>query len=392
MEYIESSTNRILSNGISNNSCSRHENNSVWLDVSGPHEEEEVAENIDKKIHELQYLVDHTRRLIQGAESHKWSVDEAAFATESGIELNDHNRYSAKTTESSSISAEQKRTMKNRLEDIKSTVAHVREHIDTAGEAFASRGRSSSELSDTPSGAVSVASPPSRSSQKPLLQLDNHVMVEIDHHMAELDEYLSQFHDAITIELSHWKYHGHTIPMTKKGDKIPPGLVTTVAADSFIDGFLIGLTALLSPAAGMILAAANCIEVSLIAGPTIVIYLALFQMVFTLQMSFLGISLSVAVNKCTGSPQSLRTATIVAMPFIIVLGALVGSTVGTAVTGFPALFAGFVAFGVVALTALACQELIPEAKEAEAEDGTPAISIHLFIGILIILMLHRFLE
>ena len=233
----------------------------LFLDVSGPHEEEEVAESIDKKLHELQYLVDHTRRLIQGAESHKWHLDDAIDTAESGIELSEPNHSYAKKNESSSISAEQKRIMKNRLDDIKTTVAHVKDHIDTAQEVYDARDRANSRNSEETVGNVSTASSPSGSSQKPLLHLDNHVMVEIDHHMEELDEFLSQFHDAITIELSHWKYHGHTIPMTKKGDRIPPGLVTTIAADSFIDGFLIGLTALLSPAAGMILAAANCIEV-----------------------------------------------------------------------------------------------------------------------------------
>ncbi len=109
-------------------------------------------------------------------------------------------------------------------------------------------------------------------------------------------------------------------------------------------------------------------------------------------MSFLGISLASVITKCTGSTALARNATIVMMPLIIIIGSIIGASVGGIVVGIPGLFAGFVAFGVVALTALACQELIPEAKEAEEENGSPIVSAPLFAGIFVILMLSRYLD
>ena len=61
------------------------------------------------------------------------------------------------------------------------------------------------------------------------------------------------------------------------GDKVPYGLVVPVVMDCFADGFLIGVAVALSFNAGVILGAANCLE-----------------------MSFLGMVYSTRLVKCTG--------------------------------------------------------------------------------------------
>ena len=214
-------------------------------------DEEDTFETIDKKVHELQYVIDHTRRLIQGNEA---QLDEGNV--EKGI------KSESKKFFQSAVSPEQKITIANRLKDIKDNVAHVLQHIDGAEEIYLRKERTASNLSDDEAsrGDLSAMSA-GEGSQIPLMELDDSVMVEIDHHMEELDEFLSQFHEAIANELTHWRYRGRVMPVTKKGDRIPPGLVTTIAADSLIDGFLIGLTTALSPTAGIVLASANVIEV-----------------------------------------------------------------------------------------------------------------------------------
>ena len=62
-----------------------------------------------------------------------------------------------------------------------------------------------------------------------------------------------------------------------EGDKVPYGLVVPVIMDCFTDGFLIGVAVALSFKAGIILGAANCLE-----------------------MSFLGMAYSTRLVKCTG--------------------------------------------------------------------------------------------
>lgn len=59
---------------------------------------------------------------------------------------------------------------------------------------------------------------------------------------------------------------------------MPYGLVVPVALDCFTDGFLIGVAVALSFHAGVILGAANCLE-----------------------MSFLGMAYAARLFKCTGN-------------------------------------------------------------------------------------------
>ena len=59
--------------------------------------------------------------------------------------------------------------------------------------------------------------------------------------------------------------------------------------------------------------------------------------------------------------------------------------------GVPAVFVSFVAFGVVSLLALVCNELLIEAKEAQGEKEIIWVNLLIFAGIYLVLMLSRVL-
>jgi hypothetical protein len=98
----------------------------------------------------------------------------------------------------------------------------------------------------------------------------------------------------------------------------------------------------LSPKAGIILGIANCFE-----------------------MGFLGIALTLRVRKCTGSAYWHRIMAIIVPPLCMLLMSWVGGYAGDISATDPFLFAAFVAFGIVALLSLVCNELLIDASHAE---------------------------
>jgi ZIP family zinc transporter len=110
----------------------------------------------------------------------------------------------------------------------------------------------------------------------------------------------------------------------------------------FQDGFLIGVTCGVSPRAGLIIGLANCLE-----------------------MGFLGMALSSRVSNCTGSPPLHRYLAILIPPLEMFLASGIGAAVGGATMDIPILYIALVAFGVVALLFLVCNELLIEAKEVQ---------------------------
>ena len=67
----------------------------------------------------------------------------------------------------------------------------------------------------------------------------------------------------------------------------------------------------------------------------------------------------------------------------------VGAAIGGAATGEPIIFVAFVSFGVVALLFLVCNELLIEAKNAQGDEEKWWISIMVFLGIFVVLMLNH---
>jgi zinc transporter ZupT len=154
--------------------------------------------------------------------------------------------------------------------------------------------------------------------------------------------------------------------MVPAGSKLPWSLIVPICIDAVLDGLLIGFATVASPSAGIILSVANIVE-----------------------MSFVGISLAIAVAQCTGSTVLARRATVSAPPFLMVLAAAGGAAGGGAARAMPPLFAGIIAFGMVGLVFLVCSELLIAAHEALDGEEVWWVSIQIFVGIVIVLLLDR---
>ncbi len=192
--------------------------------------------------------------------------------------------------------------------------------------------------------------------------IDKDTLQEIHEHMDFMDAQISHFHASVENVASKW-HRSHAMAITQMGDTLPMGLVVPVVIDCFVDGFLIGVSVALSPKAGFILAFANCLE-----------------------MAFLGMAYSTRLVKCTGSTLFMRYLALYSPPVLMCLSAGLGAQLGTLSEAVPAVFVGFVAFGVVALLFLVCNELLIEARNAQGEEERWWISIMIFAGIYVVLM------
>lgn len=195
--------------------------------------------------------------------------------------------------------------------------------------------------------------------------IDKEVLQEMRIHMDYMDKQINFFHDSIEKVSLKWKrnYH-HQLPVTKEGDTLPLGLVLPVTMDCFVDGFLIGVSTSISFKAGAVLGAANCLE-----------------------MSFLGMAYAARLKKCTASSYRNRMLALYGPPLLMTASAVLGAVVGDATRAVYAIFIALVAFGSVALLFLVCNELLIEAREAQGDDERWWISITVFLGIYIVLML-----
>ena len=196
---------------------------------------------------------------------------------------------------------------------------------------------------------------------KPIL--DKQVLQEMHIHMDMMDKQIDSFHEAVNAVSTRWLLKT-TLPETQIGDKLPMNLVLPVILDCFVDGALIGISISISTKAGMILAFANSLE-----------------------MSFLGMAYASRLLKCTGSSFLARSIAVYVPPIIMFLSVGVGAVLGKTTEEYPILFIGLVAFGVVALLFLVCNELLIEANKAQGENQQWWISIMVFLGIYIVIIL-----
>jgi len=193
--------------------------------------------------------------------------------------------------------------------------------------------------------------------------IDKEVLQEMRIHMDYMDKQISFFHDSIEKVTQKWK-RNHQLPATQEGDTLPLGLVLPVTMDCFVDGFLIGISTAINFKAGAVLGAANCLE-----------------------MSFLGMAYAARLKKCTASSFLDRMLALYAPPLLMTASAILGAVVGDATRASRAIFIALVAFGSVALLFLVCNELLIEAREAQGDDERWWISITVFLGIYIVLMI-----
>lgn len=152
------------------------------------------------------------------------------------------------------LTLERKVAMKKRLRNLQLIVEHVIEHI--------------SEIHNEKSEGESMVGLTSG--------LDVSLLREIHAHMDQMEREIKSFHDSVAKVNQRWRRHLHRpLPVVEVGDKLPAGLIVPVTLDCFVDGFMIGIACALSPPAGIILGAANCLE-----------------------MSFLGMAYSTRITKC----------------------------------------------------------------------------------------------
>lgn len=69
---------------------------------------------------------------------------------------------------------------------------------------------------------------------------------------------------------------------------------------------------------------------------------------------------------------------------------VLGAVVGSVSKGYPILFVGFVAFGVISLLYLVLNELLVEAREAQEGDVRWWVTSVVFFGIYVVIMMDQF--
>lgn len=181
-------------------------------------------------------------------------------------------------------------------------------------------------------------------------------------HLVDMDKHIEMFHAGVSDVTSKWKKKELFMP--EEGATLPFSLIIPVTLDCIVDGFLIGVSVALNPKAGYILSAANCLE-----------------------MGFLGMAYSTRLAKCTGSSSINRQLALFLPPFLMLLSAGLGGWLGDLSRSYPTIFVSFVAFGVVALIALAVCELVIEAHGSN-EDEIWWVRAFIFLGVYMVLMLH----
>eukprot|EP01041_Mallomonas_annulata_P002225 gene2225-4324_t len=269
---------------------------------------DDLAEDLDRDIHSLHYTLDKTRRLFQGSRS-SLKADETTDAL---------------------LAGEKRQMICCRLEELKNIVQHIMEHM----------------ASDS---------------------IDKEVLTEIHDHIDEADHRLSVFHESVQSGFSKWR-RSRPFPSTPTGSRLPMAMIIPVCIDAIVDGLLIGIACSLSRSAGVILAMANCIE-----------------------MSMLGMALSARVAKCTGSTLIIRYGFICAPPVLMLAGTALGAYLGDISKKIPIMFVSFVTFGIVALMFLACTELLIEASEIQKGKKKWWISITTFAAVYLVIVLDGFL-
>jgi len=286
-----------------------------------------IAEVIDERLHTLQYKLDHSRRLLQGSES----AADRLNKNEGPIQNPLHNSCTMNTTDMPQwMTAERKEAIVSGIQGLIDGADHLLDHI-----------------------------------AEPIL--DKSVVKEMRIHMEYMNKQIEKFHHSIENVTERWHRSLPKIEINE-GDKLPMGMIIPVFMDAMTDGFLLGISSTISLKAGIILSFANCLE-----------------------MSFLGMAYASRLVKCTGSSFEKRTLALYGPAFIMFISSIIGGAIGSAVQDITAVYVAMVSFGAVALLYLVTNELLIEARESQGDDNKWYISIMIFVGIYIVLMLNHVL-
>ena len=199
-----------------------------------------------------------------------------------------------------------------------------------------------------------------------LQQVDVRLLHEIHDTIDRMDRHVERLHETVENYSFKWGKRGkkRIIPIPTSGSYIPMSLIIPVTVDCIVDGFLLGTTSAISLRAGIVLAFANMIE-----------------------MGFLGLAVSVRIQKCTGSSVAARYASLVLPPLIMLLSSVLGAMCGALSRNAPTVYIGFISFGIVALVYLVVNELLVEAREALEGQEQWWTALTLFAGIYAVIVL-----
>jgi len=143
----------------------------------------------------------------------------------------------------------------------------------------------------------------------------------------------------------------------KSSSKYPSVLVSAIAIDGFVDGLLIGITtaAASSSSAGLMMAASLSVE-----------------------MGFLGITLAVALK---GQKHMVSTLSSLVGPSAIIMGAVLGGMLASALSHNPIYLVALLSFGTSALLYMVAEELLLEAHDDDEDDEHVWwVDLQLYVG------------
>ena len=106
-----------------------------------------------------------------------------------------------------------------------------------------------------------------------------------------------------------------------------------------------------------------------------------------IEMGFLGLAVSLRVRKCTGNSSCARMSALICPPLVMLAAAVIGAVSGSAARAHPVVYIGFISFGIVALLYLVVNELLVEAREAQAGKEYWWTAMVLFVGIYSVMLL-----
>lgn len=353
---------------------------------------ESLAETIDQETHKLQYSLDHCRRLIHGSGAGFESILPRIWITEQGIQhLNGRlNRmkelandiYQILLSCSMANSIVSPPTLGGSavppLSSIESSQASSTENIHNVSHEERSglqliypqptRGAISSTINRPASAGASRSASRNRTPSLPPLhpphpqgtpsrlenssspglsqKLSAHQLKSLYTSLDEMEKELNHIHGTVEGYTYRWgkRSKSSNVPIPEIGSVIPMSFIVPVTIDCIVDGFLLGITAAVSSHAGFILSFANAIE-----------------------MGFLGLAVSIRIQKCTGSSLIARYSAIFIPPWIMFFSSIFSFYGGSAIQENPIFFKLFISFGIVALLSLVINELLVEARDISSQ-------------------------
>lgn len=313
-----------------------------------------LADSIDEHVHTLHYKLDRCRRLLligasDGESEGPSQVEEGRLAANATNPL-----HAAHSVPSSSTSSSPTPSSTRTFPDSSSRTASMLEHQQRLQRGVTGLRLMGEHLLD----------------HAEETNLGKHTLREMHAHLHTLDHQAAALHQQIEAIGAHWRPPAAALPNTQDGDRLPAALVAPVCADCLADGLLVGLTATISFRAGLVLGLANGLE-----------------------MGVLGAAYSARLSRCTRTPAGKRTIALYAPPLLMLFAAGVGGLLGAAADG-PGMLAvrvGLVAFGVVSLLGLVCNELLAEARSLQGDEERWWVSAALFLGVYVVLVLDHIL-